>query len=1026
MDELALGCVAIVVLAIPVGAIVLVIVHQSRLRRHQDKLQQLELELAGLRSRLERVERPAAGPPAEVVAAAEAETPLAPTPRVAEPSPPPPAPPETELVAEPAAPQASPPEEEAPSAASEAPEAPQSSPPPRPRLDIDWEQWVGVRGAAVLGAVVAALTGLLFLKYSIETGLIPPPVRVALGYLSGVGALAAAAFLRRRRFLPAADGLMGTAIVLFYGSTWAAFTLYELIPSALAALLMAMTTVAGGLLSWRTKSLVTAFLGLLGGFATPLLLASGRDNPIGLFGYLLLLNVGVWVLAKRHGWPKLALTAQIATFAYQALWILVRMDRPRSLLGLLILGTFAVFYAAAGQRWSGQKALDAPEDRRKKLQALRQQVGGLIAPFSLGFYFAARSDLEVQPLALLGLLLLLSVAACWLSVLHREAWIALAAGALDLALLVVWSSRLDFDGTSSWQLSAFALSLALVFHLRHEWLARRSDERTTSRAETVPSALLAGGNLAWLVVLIVVSSDLHFWPWLVAALGLVALLVRQTWLSVESYQPIVGMLGLSTGLLAPAVRLASETTLHPGLPSAGRFYLLALFLGLVATAGALLCDQRRSLSETTRALHYAACALPIVMLALAMPDRGLTALAHHGVVLLLSLLVMAPATRLRSGALFVTALLLAVLNLSLWSFDVPESAAGDLLVGLLAQGVAVLLFTLWPFATRPAWVPAVGAHGDDDAKPRRAVWIASALAAPLWFPSLRLLWEERFTDRAIGLLPVLLGAVGVLALAGSRRYHLPELKSRLAWFGGVALSFLAVAIPLQLDKEWITVGWSLEAAAILLLWLRVDHAGLKVFALVLHTVVAVRLLLNPEVLSYHSERGVPILNWLAYTYLVPAASLLLSARILDSLEIARRRPWEPSFGEKPLGALLCGGLAILVTFAWINLTVLDFFSQGRPLVLTLDRDPARDLTLSIAWTLYAMTLLALGVAKRRVGLRWVSLVFLLLALGKVFLYDLGELQDLYRVASLAGLAMSLICVSLLYQRFVFSDRRGGR
>ena len=33
--------------------------------------------------------------------------------------------------------------------------------------------------------------------------------------------------------------------------------------------------------------------------------------------------------------------------------------------------------------------------------------------------------------------------------------------------------------------------------------------------------------------------------------------------------------------------------------------------------------------------------------------------------------------------------------------------------------------------------------------------------------------------------------------------------------------------------------------------------------------------------------------------------------------------------------------------------------------------------------------------------------------------DGGELEDLYRVASLVGLALSLIVVSLIYQRFVF-------
>jgi uncharacterized membrane protein len=43
---------------------------------------------------------------------------------------------------------------------------------------------------------------------------------------------------------------------------------------------------------------------------------------------------------------------------------------------------------------------------------------------------------------------------------------------------------------------------------------------------------------------------------------------------------------------------------------------------------------------------------------------------------------------------------------------------------------------------------------------------------------------------------------------------------------------------------------------------------------------------------------------------------------------------------------------------------------------------------------------------------------MMVTIAKVFLYDLGELQDLYRVASLLGLAVSLILVSLAYQRFV--------
>ncbi len=59
------------------------------------------------------------------------------------------------------------------------------------------------------------------------------------------------------------------------------------------------------------------------------------------------------------------------------------------------------------------------------------------------------------------------------------------------------------------------------------------------------------------------------------------------------------------------------------------------------------------------------------------------------------------------------------------------------------------------------------------------------------------------------------------------------------------------------------------------------------------------------------------------------------------------------------------------------------------------------------------------------GLRALSLTLVLLTCGKVFLYDLSHLKDLYRVMSLVGLALSLIAISLAYKRFVFRGESGG-
>ena len=360
-------------------------------------------------------------------------------------------------------------------------------PAPKPKLEINWEQWIGVRGAAVAGAVVAALAGILFLKYTIEKGMLPPVVRMTIGYLSGTALLVLAQWVRRRNYKPTADALAGAGVVVLYAATWAARSLYGLLSFPIAFGLMILVTLTGGLLAWRYRAMSTAYIGMIGGFATPLLLASDLKNPIGLFGYLLLLNLGVWFLARRNRWYGLAFLAQAATFLYQLIWIRVEMEPSRSMVGLVILGVFAVFFTLVAQRWKPGDG-SADEDSSQRLKKLRLQVSGLLAPFALGFYYAAHSDLTRDPLMFVALISLVSVLACWLSITQSQPTIALSAVAADLALIVVWSSNSDFDASRSWQLAGIGIVLALLFHLRHEWVARRAAEgvagNTTSGAET--------------------------------------------------------------------------------------------------------------------------------------------------------------------------------------------------------------------------------------------------------------------------------------------------------------------------------------------------------------------------------------------------------------------------------------------------------------------------------------------------------------------------------------------------------------
>jgi uncharacterized membrane protein len=70
-----------------------------------------------------------------------------------------------------------------------------------------------------------------------------------------------------------------------------------------------------------------------------------------------------------------------------------------------------------------------------------------------------------------------------------------------------------------------------------------------------------------------------------------------------------------------------------------------------------------------------------------------------------------------------------------------------------------------------------------------------------------------------------------------------------------------------------------------------------------------------------------------------------------------------------------------------------------------------------AWfMLFGAILLAAGFSRRSAFLRWQGLVLLAFSVAKVFLVDMSELSQGYRILSFLGLGVLLLAVSFVYQR----------
>lgn len=126
-----------------------------------------------------------------------------------------------------------------------------------------------------------------------DHGWLAPPVRFAIGLITGIGLLVVCELRVARQYRVTTNALDAAAIAILFATFFAAHALWHLIPSGVAFGFMALVTATAVLLSLRRDSLVIAVLGLLGGFATPALLSTGENRPISLFMYLLLLNIGL-------------------------------------------------------------------------------------------------------------------------------------------------------------------------------------------------------------------------------------------------------------------------------------------------------------------------------------------------------------------------------------------------------------------------------------------------------------------------------------------------------------------------------------------------------------------------------------------------------------------------------------------------------------------------------------------------------------------------------------------------------------
>jgi len=107
-------------------------------------------------------------------------------------------------------------------------------------------------------------------------------------------------------------------------------------------------------------------------------------------------------------------------------------------------------------------------------------------------------------------------------------------------------------------------------------------------------------------------------------------------------------------------------------------------------------------------------------------------------------------------------------------------------------------------------------------------------------------------------------------------------------------------------------------------------------------------------------------------------------------------------------------LANLFALVFVSVDLWQHLGTTLPLAM---RENAQQLALSLFWTLYAFGGLSVGIWRRSRNVRLGAMALLYISIIKVFIFDLGFLEQPYRIVSFFGLGVILLVVSLLYTRF---------
>jgi uncharacterized membrane protein len=234
---------------------------------------------------------------------------------------------------------------------------------------------------------------------------------------------------------------------------------------------------------------------------------------------------------------------------------------------------------------------------------------------------------------------------------------------------------------------------------------------------------------------------------------------------------------------------------------------------------------------------------------------------------------------------------------------------------------------------------------------------------------------------------------------------------------GVAITFITLAIPIQLRSNWITMAWAVEALVVLWTAIETKSKRLHALAWILFTLALGKLFVwDTASIAWRTE-FTPVFNRYFLSSLFVIASFFGAAWLYHRLG-------EQKDSLAPQMKLVAAVVGIVALWFLMSVEVHTFFST-RAAAYTEWEDVKRErwlgqMALSVLWALYAAVLATIGFVRRAASVRWAALILFAITVVKAMIVDIAYLQQLYRIIVFFVLGVLLLLVAWAYHRAFYS------